>query len=49
MSDLYEQAVAALRAYGEDPAGVVARQRAGAAHTQEQILGDWLPERPDLS
>jgi hypothetical protein len=42
-------AVAALRAHGEDPAALIACQRGGATHTQDQILGDWLPERPDLS
>lgn len=42
------QAIAVLRAYGEDPAAIVARQRAGDTYTQEQILGDWLPERPDV-
>ena len=44
-----KRAVTALRKHGEDPAGILARQRAGAAYTQEQILGDWLPERPDPS
>jgi len=47
--DAVKQAGGALRRYGEDPAGIAARQRAGAAYTPEQIIGDWLPERPDLS
>jgi hypothetical protein len=43
-----KQAAEALRRYGEDPAGIVARQRAGATYPLDQLLGDWLPERPDL-
>ncbi len=42
------QATAALRAYGEDPAGILTRQRSGAVYAQERLLGDWLPDRPDL-
>jgi len=41
-------AVEALRAYGEDPADIIARQRSGPVYTAEQIMGDWMPERPDL-
>ena len=43
-----KQAVAALQAHGEDPTGILARQRAGTRYTEDQLLGDWLPERPDL-
>lgn len=43
-----KQAVAALRAHGEDPARIIERQRTDAIYSESQILGDWLPERPDL-
>jgi hypothetical protein len=36
-------AVRALRAYGEDAAGIVAGQVAGEVYSQHQILGDWFP------
>jgi hypothetical protein len=46
--DATRQAAAALRAYDEDPAAILARQRAGASYSIDQIFGDWLPERPGL-
>ncbi len=46
--DAAKQAAGALRAYGENPAAIVARQRSGPIYTADQILGDWLPERPEL-
>ncbi len=46
--DAAKQAAAALRAYGENPTAIVARSRTGTAYTLEEVLGDWLPERPEL-
>ena len=35
-----------LRGYGEDSAGIAARQRTGSVYTEAQILGDWFPATP---
>jgi Domain of unknown function DUF29 len=48
-ADAARQAIRELRRHGEDPAGIVARRDVGAIYSADQILGDWLPERPDLS
>jgi Domain of unknown function DUF29 len=45
-SDAARKAANALRAYGEDPSGMLARARAGVVYSQDQLLGDWLPEPP---
>ena len=41
------QVIATLRAYGEDPTDLIARQKAGTDYSMDQILGDWLPELPE--
>jgi hypothetical protein len=43
-----KRAVAALIRYGESTAAAKAAVADGSRYTEEQILGDWLPERPDL-
>ena len=48
-ADAVPQAIRELRRHGEDPAGIVARRDAGAIYSADQILGDWLPERPALT
>jgi hypothetical protein len=42
------QAVGALRRYGEQAAATKAAALDGSRYTEQQILGDWLPERPGL-
>ncbi len=42
-------AAAALRAYGEEPAAATVQRRTYPLYLDDQLLGDWLPERPDLS
>jgi hypothetical protein len=43
------RAAGALARYQEDAGGIVARARTGTIYSLEQILADWLPERPDPS
>lgn len=42
-------AVGSLRRYGEAAAAAKAKVADGGRYTQEQLLSDWLPDRPDLS
>lgn len=42
-------AVAAMRRHGEEAAAAKAKAADGSRYTQEQLLGDWLPDRPDLA
>jgi hypothetical protein len=37
-----------LADHGEDQPALDVRQRLGDPYSHDQILGDWLPERPDL-
>ena len=41
-------AVAALSRHGEAVAAAKAAVADGTRYTEDQLLGDWLPERPDL-
>jgi hypothetical protein len=38
-----------LADFGEDLPALRVRQHAGDGYTQDQILGDWLPEGPDVT
>jgi hypothetical protein len=42
-------AVAALHRFGEDAAASRAKAADGSRYSENQLLSDWLPERPDLS
>jgi len=43
-----KRAVGALRRSGADAAADNAAAMTGARYAEAQLLGDWLPERPDL-
>jgi hypothetical protein len=45
----FKLAMGAFQSSGESAAAAKAPERADSPYSQDQILGDWLPERPDPS